>query len=143
MGYIPEMRSLSDIFEEYNKHTDVAKVNLQELNKAMGELFSGNAKPLYDLLENITLDADAFEETAKKYGYTVEQLDEQLENLKFSLKEDAESVEALKKSLGTLDGATAKTATGIKKLGSVMKSVFATVGWTLLITALVTAALKL
>lgn len=143
MGYIPEMRSLSDIVEEYNKHTTDAKVNIQELNKAMGELFKGNTQQLYDLLNNFEWDADAFAETAKKYGYTVEQLDEQLENLKFSLKEDAESVDALKKSLGTLDGATAKTATGIKKLGSIMKSVFATVGWTLLITALVTAALKL
>lgn len=143
MGYIPEMRKLGDVIEEYNKHTQVAKVNIQELNGAMGELFKGNLQPLYDLLNNFEFDADAFEKTAQKYGYTVEELDEQLENLKYSLKEDANYVSGLKDSLSTLDGATAKTATGIKKLGNVMKSVFATVGWTLLITALVTAALKL
>lgn len=143
LGYVRDMTNLSDIVEEYNKHTNVAKVNTQELNKAMGELFKGNTKELYDLLNNFEWDADAFAETAKKYGYSVEQLDEQLENLKFSLKEDAESVDALKKGLGTLEGATTTAATGFKKLGAVMKSVFATVGWTLLITALVTAALKL
>lgn len=52
LGYVRDMTNLSDIVEEYNKHTNVAKVNTQELNKAMGELFKGNTKELYDLLNN-------------------------------------------------------------------------------------------
>lgn len=57
--------------------------------------------------------------------------------------EDSEAIKQIQKELKAAEAATVATASGFKKLGTAIKSALATVGWTLLITAIVTAAFKL
>jgi len=141
--WTPEMSRLSDIFEEYNKHTTQAKVDMTELNSAISELLNGDPAKMHKFLQDVTLDVDALDATAKKFGWTNDALIEGLKNLEEGLGDDSDAIKQIEADLKAVEAASKTTATGFKKLGTAMKSVFATVGWTLLITALVTAALKL
>lgn len=143
LGYIGEMRSLNDVVEEYNKHTDTMKVNTKELHSAQAELFKGNTKQLYEFIKALELEDVAFEKTAKTFGMSSEELQKQLHNLEFSLQEDAEYVDNLKTSLGGLDASSAKAATGVSKLGGALKAIGKTVGWTAVITIAVGLLMKL
>ena len=62
------MSRLSDIFEEYNKHTTQAKVDMTELNSAISELLNGDPAKMHKFLQDVTLDVDALDATAKKFG---------------------------------------------------------------------------
>ena len=66
--WTPEMSRLSDIFEEYNKHTTQAKVDMTEFNQAVNELMNGDPSKLHSFLKDATLDIDALDQTATKFG---------------------------------------------------------------------------
>lgn len=62
------MEKLISIFDEYNKHTDIAKVNMFDLNEAVKDVAEGDTSKLGMFLKNATLDIDALDATAKKFG---------------------------------------------------------------------------
>lgn len=137
------MSRLSDVFEEYNLHTTEAKINMEEFHKAVSALMNGDPSKLHNFLKESTLDIDALDETAKKFGYTNDQLIEGLKNLEEGLGDDSKIIESIQTDLNGATKAAEQSTSAFKKFGGALKSIFATVGWTLLITALVTAAYKL
>lgn len=62
------MSRLSDIFEEYNKHTTQGKVNMDAFNKAVNELMNGDPSKLHKFFLDSEFDIDALDATAKKFG---------------------------------------------------------------------------
>ena len=62
------MSKLSDIFEEYNKHTTTAKVNMADFNDAVSSLLKGNPEAMHKFLKDSELDFDALSKTAERFG---------------------------------------------------------------------------
>lgn len=67
-GYKDEMEKLINIFDEYNKHTDTAKVNMFDLKEAIKDVAEGDTSKLGAFLKNSTLETEALDATAKKFG---------------------------------------------------------------------------
>ena len=67
-GYKDEMEKLINIFDEYNKHTDIAKVNMVDLKEAIKAVAEGDTSKLGAFLKNNTLEIEALDATAKKFG---------------------------------------------------------------------------
>ena len=122
------MSRLSDIFEEYNKHTTQAKIDMTEYNEAVSELMSGDPSRLHKLIQDHTFDIDALDKTAKKFGWTNSQLIEGLQNLEDGLESDSQQLKEIEADLKSVEVAAQSTTTGIKKFGNVLKSIFSTVG---------------
>lgn len=142
--YSSDLEKLRKIFLEYNK-TSVgeATVNIKQLDKATKELYKGNLEPMRKFFDALILDQDALEATAKSMGVTYDQLTVGLKNFGNNVDEDSEYLKGLRQQLLEVEKAGGKAVTGISKFGGILKSIFSTVGWTLVITALVTAAYKL
>lgn len=142
--YSSDLEKLRKIFLEYNK-TSVgeATVNIKQLDKATKELYKGNFEPMRKFFDALILDQDALEATAKSMGVTYDQLTVGLKTFGNNVDEDSEYLKGLRQQLLEVEKAGGKAVTGISKFGGILKSIFSTVGWTLVITALVTAAYKL
>lgn len=142
--YSSDLEKLRKIFLEYNK-TSVgeATVNIKQLDKATKELYKGNLEPMRKFFDALILDQDALEATARSMGVTYDQLTVGLKNFGNNVDEDSEYLKGLRQQLLEVEKAGGKAVTGISKFGGILKSIFSTVGWTLVITALVTAAYKL
>ena len=137
--YAPDLEKLVNIFTEYNNHTTTAKINMDELNRAITEVINGDPSKLADFLKNSTIDLDALNETAAAFGWTSDQLVQGLQNLEEGLIDDAKFVDDLTKSMEAAKGAAAGMGKATKTVGSVMKSVLSTVGWTVVVTAILAA----
>lgn len=142
--YSSDLEKLRKIFLEYNK-TSVgeATVNIKQLDKATKELYKGNLEPMRKFFDALILDQDALEATARSMGVTYDQLTVGLKTFGNNVDEDSEYLKGLRQQLLEVEKAGGKAVTGISKFGGILKSIFSTVGWTLVITALVTAAYKL
>lgn len=137
--YAPDLEKLVNIFTEYNNHTTTAKINMDELNRAITEVINGDPSKLADFLKNSTIDLDALNETAAAFGWTSDQLVQGLQNLEEGLIDDAKFVDDLTKSMEAAKGAAAGMGKATKTVGSVMKSVLSTVGCTVVVTAILAA----
>lgn len=142
--YSSDLEKLRKIFLEYNKTAvGEATVNIKQLDKATKELYKGNLEPMRKFFDALILDQDALEATARSMGVTYDQLTVGLKNFGNNVDEDSEYLKGLRQQLLEVEKAGGKAVTGISKFGGILKSIFSTVGWTLVITALVTAAYKL
>lgn len=144
VDYTSDLEKLKKIFLEYNK-TAVreATVNIKQLDEATKELYKGNLEPMRQFFHNLVLDQDAVMDTARSMGVTYEQLAKGLENFEQNVEEDSEYLQKLRQQLLEVEKAGGKAASGLSKLGGTLKSIFATVGWTLIISAIVGAVYKL
>lgn len=140
--YSADLEKLRNIFQDYNVTVPKTVVPLKEFDKAAQEVVKGNLEPMKEFLETLKLDDKALTEVASKMGVTYNQLNTGIQNFKENIQEDAQYVQDLKDSLSELESAGGKTGTAFKKLGGIFKSVFSTVGWTLLITAIITLISK-
>ena len=129
LAYGPEFRALNDYIEEYNKHTDTAKVNTKALGAAQDQAFRGNLKPLYEMIKGLEMETDAFDKTAAAFGMSSKELKANFDNLEESLKVDSELIQ--------------KYASGVSKFGKALAAIGKTVGWTLVISAAITLIMKL
>lgn len=142
--YSSDLEKLRKIFLEYNKTAvGEATVNIKQLDKATKELYKGNLEPMRKFFDALILDQDALEATARSMGVTYDQLTVGLKNFGNNVDEDSEYLKGLRQQLLEVEKAGGKAVTGISKFGGILKSIFSTVGWTLVITTLVTAAYKL
>lgn len=142
--YSSDLEKLRKIFLEYNKTAvGEATVNIKQLDKATKELYKGNFEPMRKFFDALILDQDALEATARSMGVTYDQLTVGLKNFGNNVDEDSAYLKGLREQLLEVEKAGGKAVTGISKFGGILKSIFSTVGWTLVITALVTAAYKL
>lgn len=142
--YSSDLEKLRKIFLEYNKTAvGEATVNIKQLDKATKELYKGNLEPMRKFFDALILDQDALEATARSMGVTYDQLTVGLKNFGNNVDEDSEYLKGLRQQLLEVEKAGGKAVTGISKFRGILKSIFSTVGWTLVITALVTAAYKL
>lgn len=142
--YSSDLEKLRKIFLEYNKTAvGEATVNIKQLDKATKELYKGNFEPMRKFFDALILDQDALEATARSMGVTYDHLTVGLKNFGNNVDEDSEYLKGLRQQLLEVEKAGGKAVTGISKFGGILKSIFSTVGWTLVITALVTAAYKL
>ena len=142
--YSSDLEKLRKIFLEYNK-TSVgeATVNIKQLDKATKELYKGNLEPMRKFFDALILDQDALEATAKSMGVTYDQLTVGLKTFGNNVDEDSEYLKGLRQQLLEVEKAGGKAVTGISKFGGILKSIFATVGWTLIISLIVGAIYKL
>lgn len=139
-----DLNKLKDIFTEYNKTAvPEARVNIEKLNKAGKDLVSGNIKPMRDFFNELNLDSDALAVVARKIGVSFDNLSGSLYTFEGNLKEDSDYLDELKNKLNEVESAGGKASTGLSKVGGIIKSVFSTVGWTVLISFLVSAVYKL
>lgn len=139
-----DLNKLKNIFTEYNKTAvPEARVNIEKLNKAGKDLVSGNIKPMRDFFNELNLDSDALAVVAKKMGVSFDNLSGSLSVFEDNLKEDSDYLDKLKNKLNEVESAGGKASTGLSKVGGIIKSVLSTVGWTVLISTLVTAVYKL
>ena len=139
-----DFKKLKDIFTEYNKTAvPEARVNIEKLNKAGKDLVRGNIKPMRDLFNELNLDSDALAAVARKMGVSFDNLSGSLSVFEDNLKEDSDYLDKLKNKLNEVESAGGKASTGLSKVGGIIKSVFSTVGWTVLISFLVSAVYKL
>lgn len=139
-----DLNKLKDIFTEYNKTAvPEARVNIEKLNKAGKDLVSGNIKPMRDFFNELNLDSDALADVARKMGVSFDNLAGSLSTFEGNLKEDSDYLDELKNKLNEVESAGGKASTGLSKVGGIIKSVFSTVGWTVLISFLVSAVYKL
>ena len=139
-----DFNKLKDIFTEYNKvAVPEARVNIDKLNKAGKDLVSGNIKPMRDFFNELNLDSDALAVVARKMGVSFDNLSGSLSVFEDNLKEDSDFLDKLKSKLNEVESAGGKASTGLSKVGGIIKSVFSTVGWTVLISFLVSAVYKL
>lgn len=139
-----DFKKLKDIFTEYNKvSVPEARVNIEKLNKAGKDLVSGNIKPMRDFFNELNLDSDALAVVARKMGVSFDNLSGSLSVFEDNLKEDSDYLDKLKNKLNEVESAGGKASTGLSKVGGIIKSVFSTVGWTVLISFLVSAVYKL
>lgn len=122
------MSQISDIFEEYNRHTSTAKVNMKEYNKAVKALMEGSASEMHKFFNDLELNYDALDETAKKFGYTTGSLVEGLKNVEDGLASDSQVLRDIQSDLKGAETAAAGAATGFTKFGNVLKSIGKTVG---------------
>lgn len=142
--YSSDLEKLRKIFLEYNK-TSVgeATVNIKQLDKATKELYKGNLEPMRKFFDALILDQDALEATARSMGVTYDQLTVGLKNFGNNVTEDLEYLKGLRQQLLEVEKAGGKAVTGISKFGGILKSIFTTVGWTLIISLIVGAIYKL
>ena len=142
--YSSDLEKLRKIFLEYNK-TSVgeATVNIKQLDKATKELYKGNFEPMRKFFDALILDQDALEATAKSMGVTYDQLTVGLKTFGNNVDEDSEYLKGLRQQLLEVEKAGGKAVTGISKFGGILKSIFATVGWTLVVSLIVGAIYKL
>ena len=142
--YSSDLEKLRKIFLEYNK-TSVgeATVNIKQLDKATKELYKGNLEPMRKFFDALILDQDALEATARSMGVTYDQLTVGLKNFGNNVTEDSEYLKGLRQQLLEVEKAGGKAVTGISKFGGILKSIFSTVGWTLIISLIVGAIYKL
>lgn len=142
--YSSDLEKLRKIFLEYNK-TSVgeATVNIKQLDKATKELYKGNLEPMRKFFDALILDQDALEATARSMGVTYDQLTVGLKNFGNNVTEDSEYLKGLRQQLLEVEKAGGKAVTGISKFGGILKSIFATVGWTLVVSLIVGAIYKL
>ena len=139
-----DLNKLKNIFTEYNKTAvPEARVNIHKLNKAGKDLVSGNIKPMRDFFNELNLDSDALAVVARKMGVSFDNLSGSLSVFEDNLKEDSDYLDKLKNKLNEVESAGGKASTGLSKVGGIIKSVFSTVGWTVLISFLVSAVYKL
>lgn len=146
IGYTGDMNKLSDIISIYNQHTTQAKMNVGELNDAISLLLAGKPEKLHKLLKDFTFDEDALRATAKELNVSFDQLATGLHNLEDNLGDDSKILADIKADLDSVSTSaqtTTKSVNGLSKAWGAFWQVIKTVGWTLLITALVTAAYKL
>lgn len=143
LAYGPEFRALNDYIEEYNKHTETAKVNTRELSAAQNQAFRGNLKPLYEMIKGLEMETDAFDKTAAAFGMSSKELKTNFDNLEKSLKVDSELIQKYNGDLAALDAASVRAASGVSKLGKAFAAIGKTVGWTLVISAAITLVMKL
>lgn len=143
LAYGPEFRALNDYIEEYNKHTDTAKVNTKALGAAQDQAFRGNLKPLYEMIKGLEMETDAFDKTAAAFGMSSKELKANFDNLEESLKVDSELIQKYNGNLAALDAASVKAASGVSKFGKALAAIGKTVGWTLVISAAITLIMKL
>ena len=139
-----DFKKLKDIFTEYNKTAvPEARVNIDKLNKAGQDLISGNIKPMRDFFNELNLDSDALAAVARKMGVSFNNLSRSLSTFEDNLKEDSDYLDELKSKLNEVESAGGKASTGLSKVGGIIKSVFSTVSWTVLISFLVSAVYEL
>lgn len=139
-----DLNKLKNIFTEYNKTAvPEARVNIEKLNKAGEDLVSGNIKPMRDFFNELNLDSDALADVARKMGVSFDNLVGSLSTFEDNLKEDSDYLDKLKNKLNEVESAGGKASTALSKAGGIIKSVLSTVGWTVLISFLVTAVYKL
>ena len=142
--YSSDLAKLRKIFLEYNKTAvGEATVNIKQLDKATKELYKGNFEPMRKFFDALILDQDALEATAKSMGVTYDQLTVGLKTFGNNVDEDSEYLKGLRQQLLEVEKAGGKAVTGISKFGGILKSIFATVGWTLIISLIVGAIYKL
>lgn len=139
-----DLKKLKNIFTEYNKvSVPEARVNIGKLNKAGKDLVRGNIKPMRDLFNELNLDSDALAVVARKMGVSFDNLAGSLSVFEDNLKEDSDYLDKLKNKLNEVESAGGKASTWLSKVGGIIKSVFSTVGWTVLISFLVSAVYTL
>ena len=142
--YSSDLAKLRKIFLEYNKTAvGEATVNIKQLDKATKELYKGNFEPMRKFFDALILDQDALEATARSMGVTYDQLTVGLKTFGNNVDEDSEYLKGLRQQLLEVEKAGGKAATGISKFGGILKSIFNTVGWTLIISLIVGAIYKL
>lgn len=142
--YSSDLEKLRKIFLEYNKTAvGEATVNIKQLDKATKELYKGNLEPMGKFFDALILDQDALEATARSMGVTYDQLTVGLKNFGNNVDEDLEYLKGLRQQLLEVEKAGGKAVTGISKFGGILKSIFNTVGWTLIISLIVGAIYKL
>ena len=142
--YTSDLEKLKKIFLEYNKTAvSEATVNIKQLDKATKEFYKGNLEPMRQFFNNLVLDQDALTVTANSMGVSYDQLAKGLENFGQNVEQDSEYLKNLRQQLLEVEKAGGKAVSGISKLGGILKSILATVGWTLVITAIVGAIYKL
>lgn len=126
------------VLKEYNKYTTKAVVDIESLEKQMRE-FATTGKggdALAKTLEGLVLDEDALRKATKNFGLEYDAVADTFENLQDGIKEDVNELKRLETQLNN----TAKSGSKIK---GILKSVLGTAGWTILITAIITAIYKL
>ena len=126
------------VFKEHNKYTTEAAVDVESLEKQMRE-FAATGKggdALAKTLGELVLDEDALRKATKNLGLEYDTVAETFENVQDWVKEDADELKRLETQLNN----TAKSGSKIK---GILKSVLGTAGWTILITAIITAIYKL
>lgn len=126
------------VLKEHNKYTTEAVVDVESLEKQMRE-FATTGKggdALAKTLEDLVLDEDALRKATKNLGLEYDTVADTFENVQDWIKEDANELKRLETQLNN----TAKSGSKIK---GILKSVFGTAGWTILITAIITAIYKL
>ena len=139
-----DFKKLKDIFTEYNKNAvPEARVNIEKLNKAGKDLVRGNIKPMRDFFNELNLDSDALAVVARKMGVSFDNLSKSLYTFEDNLKKDSNYLDKLKNKLNEVESAGGKASTGLGKAWGTFKSVFSTVGWTVLISFLVSAVYQL
>lgn len=139
-----DFKKLKDIFTEYNKTAvPEASVNIEKLNKAGKDLVRGNIKPMRDFFNELNLDSDALAVVARKMGVSFDNLSRSLYTFEDNLKKDSDYLDKLKNKLDKVESAGGKASTWLSKVGGIIKSVLSTVGWTVLISYLVSATYHL
>lgn len=126
------------VLKEHNKYTTEAVVDVESLEKQMRE-FATTGKggdALAKTLEDLVLDEDALRKATKNLGLEYDTVADTFENVQDWIKEDANELKRLETQLNN----TAKSGSKIK---GILKSVLGTAGWTILITAIITAIYKL
>lgn len=126
------------VLKEHNKYTTEAVVDVESLEKQMRE-FATTGKggdALAKTLEDLVLDEDALRKATKNLGLEYDAVADTFENVQDWIKEDANELKRLETQLNN----TAKSGSKIK---GILKSVLGTAGWTILITAIITAIYKL
>lgn len=126
------------VLKEHNKYTTEAVVDVESLEKQMRE-FATTGKggdALAKTLEDLVLDEDALRKATKNLGLEYDTVADTFENVQDWIKEDSDELKRLETQLNN----TAKSGSKIK---GILKSVLGTAGWTILITAIVTAIYKL
>lgn len=126
------------VLKEHNKYTTEAVVDVESLEKQMRE-FATTGKggdALAKTLGELVLDEDALRKATKNLGLEYDTVADTFENVQDWIKEDSDELKRLETQLNN----TAKSGSKIK---GILKSVLGTAGWTILITAIVTAIYKL
>lgn len=126
------------VLKEHNKYTTEAVVDVESLEKQMRE-FAATGKggdALAKTLGELVLDEDALRKATKNLGLEYDTVADTFENVQDWVKEDADELKRLETQLNN----TAKSGSKIK---GILKSVLGTAGWTILITAIITAIYKL
>lgn len=126
------------VLKEHNKYTTEAVVDVESLEKQMRE-FAATGKggdALVKTLREITLDENALRKATAALGEDYNEIAGTFQNIQDDVQDDVDILKQLETQLNN----TAKSGSKIK---GILKSVLGTAGWTILITAIITAAYKL